>query len=92
MSIIKIKLPDSLHDLTRELATRENISMNQLVILALAEKMSALMTEDHLEKRARRGDHKKIAKALAEVADIEPEEQDRLLSCLGTSFCSSKIG
>jgi hypothetical protein len=61
MSNISLRLPDSLHDSARELAKRENISMNQLVTLALAEKMSALMTEDYLEKRARRGDRKKFA-------------------------------
>ena len=78
MGVVKIKLPDSLHDSARELAKRENISMNQLVTLALAEKMSAHMTEEYLEKRARRGDSKKFAKALVKVADVEPEERDRL--------------
>ncbi|MCC6123804.1 MAG: toxin-antitoxin system HicB family antitoxin [Pirellulales bacterium] len=78
MSNISLRLPDSLHDSARELAKRENISMNQLVTVALAEKMSALMTEDYLEKRARRGDRKKFAKAMAKVADVEPEQRDRI--------------
>lgn len=78
MGVIKLQIPDSLHDSARELAKRENISMNQLVTLALAEKMSALMTEDYLVERARRGDRKKFAKALSKVADVEPEEWDRI--------------
>jgi hypothetical protein len=78
MSSISLRLPDSLHDSARELAKRENISLNQLLTLALAEKMSALMTEEYLDKRARRGDRKKFTKALAKVADIAPEERDRL--------------
>jgi hypothetical protein len=78
MSNISLRLPDSLHDTARELAKRENISINQLATLALAEKMSALMTEEYLEKRARRGDRKKFAKALSKVADVEPEERDRI--------------
>jgi hypothetical protein len=49
-----------------------------LITLALAEKVSALMTEEYLGKRAKRGDKQKFEKAMAKVADREPEEHDRL--------------
>jgi hypothetical protein len=52
--------------------------MNQLITLALAEKISALMTEEYLEKRARRGSREKFERAMAKVAKVEPEEYDRL--------------
>jgi hypothetical protein len=78
MSTISLRLPDSLHETARELAKQENISINQLITLALAEKMSALMAEEYLGKRAKRGDRKKFIKALAKVANVEPEKQDRL--------------
>jgi hypothetical protein len=78
MSTISLRLPDSLHDTARDLAKQENISINQLITLALAEKMSALMAEDYLGKRAKHGSRRKFAKALAKVADVEPERQDRL--------------
>src|SRR4051794_11227712 len=55
MSTTSLRLPDSLHERARELAEKENISINQLVTLALAEKVSALMTEEYLGERARRG-------------------------------------
>ena len=44
----------------------------------LAEKISALMTEEYLEKRAQRGDRKKFRRALAKVADVAPAARDRL--------------
>jgi len=78
MSTISLRLPDSLHETARELAEKESISINQLITLALAEKVSALMTEEYLGSRAKRGDPKKFARAMAKVADIEPTEQDRL--------------
>jgi hypothetical protein len=78
MSTISLRLPDSLHETARELAEKESISINQLITLALAEKVSALMTEEYLGSRAKRGDRKKFARAMAKVADIEPAEQDRL--------------
>ena len=78
MSALSVRLPDSLHDRVRELAAREGISINQLVATALAEKMAALMTEDFLEARARRGSRPKFLAALARVPDVEPDPTDLL--------------
>jgi hypothetical protein len=39
--------------------------------------MSALMTEDYLKERARRGSRAKYEAALAQVPDVEPDEYDR---------------
>jgi hypothetical protein len=78
MSTISLRLPDSLHNKARELAEKEHVSINQLITLALAEKLSALMTEEYLRERARRGDKDRFQAAMAKVADVEPDEQDRL--------------
>jgi hypothetical protein len=78
MSTISLRLPDSLHATARTLAEREEISLNQLITLALAEKISALMTEEYLQQRAARSSRKKFRQALNKVADGEAEEQDRL--------------
>ena len=77
MSTISLRLPDSLHKTVRELVEKEHISINQFITLALAEKVAALMTEEYLGERAKRGDKDKFEQAMAKVADIEPEEQDR---------------
>jgi len=78
VSNISLRLPEYLHESARKLAERENISINQLITLALAEKVSALMTEDYLADRAKRGDRAKFEAALAKVADVEPDDYDRL--------------
>jgi hypothetical protein len=78
MSKISIRLPDSLHKSAREIARREKISMNQLITLALAEKISVLATEEYIAQRARRTSRDKFLKALEKVADTEPEDQDRI--------------
>ena len=77
MSAISVRLPASLHEAARELAKRENVSINQLIALALAEKVSALMTEEYLEERARRGNRSAFERAMSKVADVAPEEQDQ---------------
>jgi hypothetical protein len=78
MSTISLRLPDSLHKQVRKLAERESVSINQLITLALAEKLSALMTEEYLEERAKRGSRKKLERAMAKVPKILPESYDRL--------------
>jgi hypothetical protein len=78
MTTLSLRLPEYLHKSVRELAQREGISINQLITLAIAEKMSALMTEDYLLERATRGSRDKFEAVLAKVPDVEPEEYDRL--------------
>ena len=78
MSAISLRLPDSLHEKVRELAQRENVSINQMITLALAEKISAMMTEEYLGERAARASREKFDRALSRVQDVKPEEEDRL--------------
>ncbi len=78
MSTMSLRLPDSLHEAARQLAQKDHVSVNQFVATAVAEKISALMTEDYLKERARQGSRKKFESILAKVPDVEPEEYDRL--------------
>ncbi len=78
MSTVTMRLPDSLHKHLKELAAQEAISIHQFVATAVAEKMSALMTEDYLGERARRGSREMYEAVLARVPDVEPDECDRL--------------
>ena len=77
MTTLSVRLPESLHHRLKNLADQEGISMNQFITLAVAEKMSALMTVDYLKERAQRGSRRKFEAVLAKVPDVEPEEYDR---------------
>ncbi len=78
MSAINVRLPDSLHQMAKDVAMQDHISLNQFITSAVAEKISALTTERYLEERARRGSQAKFRQALAKVPDVEPEPFDRL--------------
>jgi hypothetical protein len=78
MSTLTVQLPNSLYQNLQELAKREGISIDQFIATAVAEKMSALMTEAYLEERAKRGSRAKYEAALAQVPDVEPEAYDKL--------------
>lgn len=76
MSTISLRLPESLHDRVREVAKQEGVSINQFIATALAEKLSALMTEDYLRERAERGQREAYDRALAKVKDRPPVDGD----------------
>ncbi|MEO8379377.1 MAG: toxin-antitoxin system HicB family antitoxin [Acidobacteriota bacterium] len=78
MGALSLRLPESLHRKLGEVAEREGISINQLISSAVAEKMSALMTEEYLEMRARGASRQKFKAVLAKVPDTEPQESDRI--------------
>lgn len=75
---MSLRLPESLHRQTKELAKQEGISINQLVATALAEKISALTAGEYLEQRAARGKRRKFEQALAKVKDKAPLQHDQL--------------
>jgi hypothetical protein len=78
MSTISVSLPHYLYIQVRDLAEKESVSINQLITLALAEKISALTTEEYIKKRGERGSRIKFEQAMKKVAKVEPEEYDRL--------------
>jgi predicted transcriptional regulator len=70
MGALTVRLPDSLHEKVRDLAEEEGISMNQLVMLAVSEKITRLDAEAqfaHLDALEQFGE------AVAEEEDIEPD-------------------
>ncbi len=77
MSALSIRLPESLHKYAKEYAAQEGISVNQLISTALAEKLSALATEDFLELRAKRGSRRKFDAVLTKVPGVAPDAPDR---------------
>ena len=67
MSTVSLRLPQFLHKEVKSIAKEEGISVNQFIATALAEKMSALRTQEYLEQRAARGSRDKFDNALAKI-------------------------
>jgi hypothetical protein len=78
MNTISLKLPESLHKQIQQLAIKDQVSIDQFVISAIAEKVSAFMTKDYLDERAKRASKEKFEQAMAKVSDAEPEQYDRI--------------
>lgn len=60
-----LRLQPALLEEARKLADAEGVALNQLINVAVAEKLSALRTADYFAERAARGD---IERALAILA------------------------
>jgi hypothetical protein len=78
MSSLSLRLPESLHQKIRELAERENVSINQFIAMAVAEKTAALLTGDYLKERAERADGRIFDRLLKRVPDVPAAPGDEL--------------
>ena len=78
MTTISLRLPDYLHASIRSLAKDEGVSINQLITLAIAEKLSALQTEDIIKKRGKRASKNDFLSILEKVPDIPPQLGDKI--------------
>ncbi|MCC5638941.1 ribbon-helix-helix domain-containing protein [Nostoc sp. CHAB 5844] len=78
MTNLSVQLPESLYKQIEALAAKENISIEQLVAIALSAQVSAWLTKDYLEEKAKHGSWKKFQQVLTKVPDVEPEEYDKL--------------
>ncbi len=75
MTALTIRLPNSVHGKIRELAARDNISVNQFIASAASEKMASVMTLDYLRAEAALGRRKDFEHFLVAVPDV-PDPPD----------------
>src|SRR5207302_7546465 len=61
---LSLRLQRSLMEEARKAAASEGVSVNQLINVAVAEKVSALRTEIYLHERIRRADHEETPRIL----------------------------
>ena len=78
MCRLSLRLPESLHRKVRELAERDEISINQFIATAVAEKTATLLTVAYLEERAQHGSTRLFDRVLARVRDVPPVAGDEL--------------
>ena len=73
-----LRLQPSLLEVARKLAEAEGVALNQLINVAVAEKLSALRTADYFTARAARADIPKALKVLKRAGVRKPIRGDEL--------------
>jgi hypothetical protein len=74
-----LRLQSSLMEEARKLAESEGVALNQLINVAVAEKISTLRTEQYFQERASRANRAETLRILARAGqDNPPAEGDEL--------------
>ena len=71
MSNYALRLPDSLKNAAKRLAAADDTTMNQLFVVAIAEKISAMETSSLFERRAALADKAKADAAWGNVGVVD---------------------
>ncbi len=75
MSALTVRLPNSVHAKIRELAARDEISVNQFIASAAAEKLASMLTIDYLRQEAAKGQRQDFERYLNAVPNL-PDQMD----------------
>ncbi len=78
MTALTIRLPNSVHQKIKELAARDDVSVNQFIASAASEKMASVMTLDYLKSEAGRGIRSDFEHYLNLVPDVPAQIGDKL--------------
>jgi hypothetical protein len=77
MQTMSLRMPNYLKLAVSDVCQGEKISLNQFIINALSEKVSALQTVDIIEQKAKKASKEDFLNALSQVPNNEPYENDR---------------
>lgn len=78
MTSIETKIPDALYRQAQAIAQREEISLDELIAIALASLVSFWQAGQTFPERAAQGDWEQARQILASASDEEPEDSDKL--------------
>ena len=78
VSTYPLRLPISLKNAVAEVSLRDNTSINQFVVVAVAEKLSAMKTAEFFAERRGNADPEAAISILSRDGGQPPEPEDRL--------------
>lgn len=76
MTALTIRLPNSVHQKIKELAARDDVSVNQFIASAASEKMASVLTLDFLKSEAAKGKRSDFEHYLSMVPDTPAQVGD----------------
>ena len=76
MTALTIRLPNSVHQKIKELAARDDVSVNQFIASAASEKMASVLTLDFLKAEAAKGKRSEFDHYLSMVPDVPAQVGD----------------
>ena len=79
MTALTVRLPNSVHQKIKELAERDDISVNQFIASAAAEKMASVLTLEFLKSEATTGKRSDFEYYMSIVPNVPAQAGDELV-------------
>lgn len=76
MDTISVQLPMSLQHALEYCVKEDNTTLDQFVLSAIIEKVSALQTQNYLEERSAKGDKNAFRAVLDKVPSVPAQDHD----------------
>ena len=77
MSALNLRLPNSIHRHIKEMAKKDGVSINSFINSAVAEKISAITTDEYISNRAQKSKKGAFRKVLNKVKSRKPLPEDK---------------
>lgn len=78
MSALNLRLPNSVHRHIRRISSQDGVSINQFIVSAVSEKISAITTEELIATRAQKAKKGAFKKVLDRVPHRNPLQGDQI--------------
>ena len=78
MTALTVRLPNSVHQKVKELALRDEISVNQFIAAAVSEKVVSVMTLDYLKSEAAQGNRSDFDRFMNAIPNAPVVKGDEL--------------
>ena len=78
LTALTVRLPNSVHQKVKELALRDDISVNQFIAAAVSEKMASVMTLDYLKLEAAKGSRSDFDRFISLVPNAPTAQGDEV--------------
>lgn len=78
MSVVSLRLPNSLHETVKSLAKDDGVSINHYLTLAISERVAVQKYDRKLREYARGVTKEEAMNALDSVADVPADHHDKL--------------
>ena len=78
MKTIQTQIPDFLYEKIESLSAKENISIDQIVSMAISALIPILTIQENIKERAKRGSWEHFQSVLKKVPSIEVNDHDKI--------------
>jgi len=76
MAALTVRLPNSVYQKIKELAACDDISVNQFIASAAAEKMASMLTLEYLRSESARSEQSDFKRYMSMVPEAPTQEED----------------